>query len=85
MENGGSRGLENCIQPKVQVEGRWAEFILRKVYRPTFHYGEWRIKRFRELYTAPDFVAEIQAERSGGQSLRKEDRTMTKAILENNP
>jgi hypothetical protein len=46
----------------------WERKILRKVYGPVTEQGVWRIRRneeLRELYKAPDLVADIKKETAG--------------------
>lgn len=78
-----SKKTEKCL---IVFENK----ILRKIYGPTFEDGEWRIRHnaeLRQLYTDPDIVAEVRGRRMrwAGHVLRKEDDSLVKNVLLNNP
>ncbi|XP_054277909.1 uncharacterized protein LOC128996544 [Macrosteles quadrilineatus] len=92
INTGVRQGDENWVISK-RTEKRLIVFenkILRKIFGPTFENGEWRVKHnreLRELYRDPDIVAEVRSRRLrwAGHVLRKEEGSLVRNALNNNP
>jgi hypothetical protein len=68
----------------------WERKILRKVYGPVTEQGVWRIRRneeLRELYKAPDLVADIKSKQLEwlGHVIRMDQRRVVKKIFDSKP
>jgi hypothetical protein len=68
----------------------WERKILRKVYGPVTEREVWRIRRneeLRELYKAPDLVADINRKRQEwlGHVTRMDQRRFVKKIFDSKP